>query len=236
MINSQTKSREQWNEMVLKWSWAPEVRAYAFFTGFIFGYIMYLKKHSLIKLNLTKTQIKIGWTLTFISHIIVRYINVIWHYGYTPWNQVVSAIWSIILTPLWTFGIAFIIFTCSSTESTNSSSLTRIINSVLSWSLFRPLARVSYMVYLTHMLIIWSYSGSRFTLIETSMMTGIYICVSHIFFSYILGFICTVLIESPFIEIQKLFMMRYSKSFRNVKCNEDQEVMKVLTTGDKITN
>lgn len=169
---------------------------------------MYLKNRSLIKLNVTKKQVTIGWILAASTLITVQYINVIWHYGHIPWNQIFAAFWAAIEVLLWSLGTGWIIFASSSSSPGSFSSC---MNSILSWPPFRPLARVSYMVYLTHMILIWSYSASRSTLVEMSSFTGIYIFVPHVVFAYILGFICTILVESPFLEIQKLCLQRHNR-------------------------
>ena len=211
--------------MVLLWLWTPEYHAQAYFTGFVLGYILYLKNKSLIKINISRTQSITGWTLSLIAIISVQYIKVLYHYGHTSWNQTFSALWSSMAVLFWSLGIGWIIISCSSiTESTNSVLISKVVYSILSWSPFRPLARISYMVYLTHMLLIWFYSGSRSTLIETSTLTGIYILIPHIVCSYILGFICTILVESPFIEMQKIFLGRSRNNRIKIIENNEQNI------------
>lgn len=218
--------------MTLQWIWTPQYHASAYFTGFLLGYLLYFRNNSLVKMNLSRGQMMTGWILAFFAMTIILKINVIWHYGYVPWNQLFAAVWSSISILIWSLGVSWVIFASSSSSKTSFSSC---INSILSWSAFRPLARVSYMVYLTHMFLIWSYSGSRSTLIEMSSFTGLYVLISHVFCSYLLGFICTIIVESPFLDLQKMFLQRHNNAIKRRRRSENghhyesNEVMKVLT-------
>ncbi|KAH7637939.1 hypothetical protein HUG17_9043 [Dermatophagoides farinae] len=101
-----------------------------------------------------------------------------------------NPIWSAILWPLnhifWALILTVILFICINNGRQS------ILKQLLSWPAIRPLSRIIYSVYLTHFLVIYIDHRSRRNLIEI-----LYHCVSILTISYIVGFIFTILFETP---------------------------------------
>jgi len=77
------------------------------------------------------------------------------------------------------------------------------INKFLSWKAFVPLSRLTYSVYLTHAWILWIYWGSKRDLIDMNSFTIFTLVFGILLMSYFLGFIFSLLFESPALVLQK---------------------------------
>ena len=79
-----------------------------------------------------------------------------------------------------------------------------LVNRFLSSKAFIPLSRLTYSVYLTHAWIVWIYWGSKSESVDMANNFSIISLFSSILFiSYIIGFIFTLLFESPLFVLQK---------------------------------
>jgi peptidoglycan/LPS O-acetylase OafA/YrhL len=83
------------------------------------------------------------------------------------------------------------------------------VNKFVSWKAFIPLSRLTYSVYLTHAWIVWIYWGSKRALIDMSDFNILYQFSGILLISYVLGFIFSLLFESPFLVLQKRLMKKF---------------------------
>lgn len=78
------------------------------------------------------------------------------------------------------------------------------VNGFLSWKVFMPLGRLCFCVYLTSLHLQLIFHAGLTVPIKWSTYMVVNIYFAHMCMSYLVGFICTLLFESPFITLQKL--------------------------------
>ena len=72
--------------------------------------------------------------------------------------------------------------------------------------LFAPLAKVSFCMYLTHFIIILDGSFSARMDLYWQTESSLYVIISDVFFSVLLATCLTLLIESPVLGLEKIFL------------------------------
>ena len=139
-----------------------------------------------------QTTICLLWTVSLSGFLFSLYATYPWLHG-RPYSPVISALIYPTTLLTWTFGLTLAIWLCV----TNNGG---IIGTFLSYFQFRPLSRMTYSVYLTHVWIVWTSNGSRRDLIDLNTQSMIIYCGGIILCSYFVGFLFTVLFESPLIN------------------------------------
>ena len=86
--------------------------------------------------------------------------------------------------------------------------MTGIVNYFLSWGLWTPLARMTYIVYLVHIGVIISFFYSMNYSVELTDLIASFYYIGIIMVCYGIGFVGTVSFESPFIRLEKLILGR----------------------------
>ena len=176
----------------LKFFYQPWNHANVFFIGFIFGAKLHERSDWNRMVSMKTSSKLLCWLLAFSGYLFCIYSTAPWLYGrpYDPF-------WSAILYPLnrtiWALVLTLIIWLCITNNGL-------FIGNILSWKVFRPLSRMTYSVYLTHVLVFYVALGSRRNLIDMRMTAILSLLTSSIVISYLFGFIFTVLVESPLIH------------------------------------
>ncbi|XP_077989866.1 nose resistant to fluoxetine protein 6-like [Glandiceps talaboti] len=97
--------------------------------------------------------------------------------------------------------VAWVIFACATGNGGP-------INTLLSWSAWIPLARLTYCAYLVHPMVMFLYYWSLDELIHYTDITAAYIYIAHVVISYLVAFVISLAIESPMIGLEKLIFRR----------------------------
>ncbi|XP_001656258.2 nose resistant to fluoxetine protein 6 [Aedes aegypti] len=115
----------------------------AWLIGVITGYVLYRTKNSFVRLD--KSQVILGWTLS-LAALVGCIVGA--HYVNQPFPnthaQIFDALYESLKHVVWAFGVAWIIFACTNGYGGP-------VNSVLSLSIWQPLGRLSYCLYLLHL-------------------------------------------------------------------------------------
>lgn len=206
---------EVWTDFVVKYVWSPFPHAFPFFLGLWAGYVLALKKwqHFVVEYH------RVGWFITTASMLLVNLSSHIWMSGAvqlaadvatgapgTP--QLVSTAYNIICTIVWALGFTWIIVACHYGCAPN-------LDKFLSIDLFVLLSKVSFIIYLSHMLIIRVFYGSLHTLVEVSLGIELYIMANFIFQSTLFGIILHIVFENPLMKFQKLLINRLKVGHRS---------------------
>ncbi len=77
---------------------------------------------------------------------------------------------------------------------------------ILGHWIFSPLAKVSFCMYLTHFIVILSGTFSVRMELFWQAESSIYIVISDIFFSILLATLLSLLVESPVLGLEKIFL------------------------------
>ncbi|XP_033118022.1 nose resistant to fluoxetine protein 6-like [Anneissia japonica] len=101
----------------------------------------------------------------------------------------------------WAVALAWVAFACATGYGGP-------VNSLLSWSVWIPLARISYCAYLLHPIIMFVFYYSLPTLIYFSDFLLIYFFLGHVVLSYAAAFVLSVCSEAPFMALEKLLLNR----------------------------
>lgn len=153
--------REYWYDLVVRHFWKPHLHGPPFFIGLHLGYLLARKRFP----KMTKTMSILGWILTLVIIFGVLHVPYPLTLGKT-WPRELNTLFDCTNRILWSLSLSWIIYSSASGHGGP-------IGRFLSLPIFGPLAKISYTVYLTHMLLIWTYMGSRRELSYTSTYTGV---------------------------------------------------------------
>ena len=103
--------------------------------------------------------------------------------------------------PAWSLAVAWLVFLCSLGHG-------GIINRFLSLSIWSPLTRLNYATYLFHLSIIYTTIFNQTMPFYYQPLTVLNNFVSQLFFSYLAAVPIVILIETPFIVIEKKLFKR----------------------------
>lgn len=180
----------------------PWSRISVFLIGIWLGWILHKTKAK--RFNLPRIVIYALWVVSGTTASLVIF-------GIFPWfnpNNKIPAVAGYFYAGLsrMSFGIAvaWVIFACVKGYG-------GIVNSFLSWNIFMPLGRLCFCVYLTsvHLQQIFHLGSTVPMKWNTYSVVNIYF--SHLVMSYLVGFMCTLLFESPFVTLQKLIFEEKGK-------------------------
>ncbi|XP_042897471.1 nose resistant to fluoxetine protein 6-like [Parasteatoda tepidariorum] len=177
----------------------PFVHAGPYCIGMIAGYILATKPD----LKLSRTVQVIGWSLAFISNFSVLYGVIDWNRGRDPylWEGLMYASLNRVA---WTYGVAWIIVCCATGHG-------GVINYILSWKAFVPLGRLTFIVYLIHPIVQIAVVGNVRTQIQPDHFFAVWIYFGHLCVTYGTAFAGSMLVESPLMSLEKIFLNRDSR-------------------------
>ncbi|KAH7643363.1 hypothetical protein HUG17_10054 [Dermatophagoides farinae] len=135
----------------------------------------------------------IGFCSNCFGYLFCTFDTLPWFYG-RPYDR----FWSAILYPLNRTIFATILIILFELCIKNSHS---IITRFLRWPLFRLFSKLTFSVYLTHLLIVNTLISSRRSLLDLQWLSTLSLIFTNTIYSYVFGFIFTILIDSPFINI-----------------------------------
>nr|XP_027196789.1 nose resistant to fluoxetine protein 6-like [Dermatophagoides pteronyssinus] len=188
----------------------PWIHIIIFFTGIITG--VHLPKWSP---KTIKTNVKFFyWSLVVFGYLFCIYYTAPWLNGRLPINPLLSAILLPLSRIIWALVLTLIVWLCVTNNGI-------FIGRFLSWSLFRPLSRITYSVYLTHPAILFICLHSRRNLMSDREIDDLSLMVSMIIFSYIVGFIFTIICECPFTNIID-YIRNHRSDMKNTKFNNNK--------------
>ena len=116
-------------------------------------------------------------------------------------SRSVLVIYQSLSRTLWSIVIGWLLFLCSTNQG-------GIVNKILSWPIWAPLARLNYSCYLVHATIIYItlYGQTMPMYYQGHLVINNFI--SHIFFSYVAAIVVTIFFETPFFVFEKKFLKR----------------------------
>ncbi|XP_054712749.1 O-acyltransferase like protein-like [Uloborus diversus] len=164
--------------------------------GLTVGYILATKQKIRIPLALNL----LGWVVAFVSALTVLYGVYEWNQGNVP-GIIVSTMYACTSKFVWSLALAWVTVTCMTGNG-------GIATSILSWEAFVPFARLTYMTYLIHPIIHMVYTGSTRTLIQTDHRALLYYYLGDVVLSFICAYPLSLLFESPFMCLEKVFFSR----------------------------
>ena len=186
---------------MLKFFWTPYPHAPAYFVGLVLGYVLYTRTMS----QLTRRQVRYGWLAFAVCYLAILFGTYHWNNN-APYSRIVSTAYYNACQVLWALATAWAILACALGHG-------GWLNDFLSSPVFVPLGRATYMTYLSHMLIVMAYPAKQNLLIEPSYVVFLYIFISNLCLSYMLGIVLTLVFESPILHLQKMIVTGMAQKF-----------------------
>lgn len=194
---------EVWSSFVVKFVWSPFPHAFPFYLGLWIGYMLANKKWQRFVVD----HHRIGWITATIALLAINMSSHIWMSGAVElsgssaagtsgMHQSISTTYNIACTILWALGFAWIIVSCHYGCAPN-------LDRLLSINIFVLLSKVSFIIYLSHMLIVRAIFGSQYTLLEVSVVTVTYLMIGNIVVSTLFGIFLNIAFESPCMKFQR---------------------------------
>ncbi len=135
---------------------APWVRFLPYLHGLLIGFVLWKLKEKELRMHWTVAIL--GWLLAAAVALLVlfglhgirstNYLNV------PSYSQAEAVFYEGFAKTAWSASLAWVAIACHKGYG-------GVINKFLSWGVFQPFAKMSYMAYLFHMGVIWSFAWSR---------------------------------------------------------------------------
>ena len=172
----------------------PYCRINAFLIGIILGFILYKKWKVNSSLWVRLCIYIVLWVIAVafcVTIVFGQYQT--WHDH--PFSKAENVMYFMFSRTVYSTGIALMIYACH-------NGFGGIINSFLSWSLWVPLSRLTFMAYLSHPIVLsLMYGTMRFRFIYTDWFL-IVLFSAAVVLSYSLGFALAVFVEYPLANVE----------------------------------
>ncbi|CAL1534643.1 unnamed protein product [Lymnaea stagnalis] len=176
----------------------PWCRIGPYIIGILAGYYMAVSNG---KMNLRKSLTIVGWLVAIATGVVIVFglrgdIG-----GDNPCSLAVAAFYNSMARTAWGVCIAWVIVTCGSGWGGP-------VNTILSWSPFVPLGRLTYMAYLIHPCLTRVYFGNHdvpYLLNDTNLVISY---LGILVFTYLTAFFLSLALESPMIGLEKVILAK----------------------------
>ncbi|XP_075210582.1 O-acyltransferase like protein-like [Lycorma delicatula] len=186
-------------------------RATSWLLGFGLGIYLYKFRNNPTPIS-TKTII-VGWLLSGIAFFGVTFGILPFQKETHEYDPIYDTLYKSIHRHIWALASCWLIFACATGHG-------GFLNKFLSWgSVFQPLGRLSYCIYLTHILILKLQMGAQRTPINFTDMTRITTAFGDIMGSIFSAVLLFLLFEAPGCALERV-MLGPDKKMKKPKDNE----------------
>ncbi|XP_064649593.1 nose resistant to fluoxetine protein 6-like [Lineus longissimus] len=178
----------------------PYTRICTYLIGMVMGFILHKTECKKV-FHFKKLYVWIGWILS-----IALGLSLVYGLYYDEKHQIpigydLQALYVALSRFVWGLAVAWVIFACV-------HGMGGPINKFLSWRFWIPLSRLTYCAYLVHPIWIAIYVHYQRAPTHYDDITMVYLYVGNLFFSYVIAFGTSLLIEAPMIGIEKVIFKR----------------------------
>uniref|UniRef100_A0A6G1SPL6 Nose resistant to fluoxetine protein 6 n=1 Tax=Aceria tosichella TaxID=561515 RepID=A0A6G1SPL6_9ACAR len=198
LLSTIPQTGAMWAQMTLKYFWTPNAHLFPFVFGFQLGFYMARNKQ-VISGWFTQKRAMAGWVAAIVLFGYVSFGTHFWVVGQWRYSAEASTFWALSSQIVWSTCVAWTIVACQFGYG-------GFINQMLSCKLFIVLGKASYLVYLSHFLILFTFFGSQNLLLEPTQIMITYIILGNICLSMAFGSFLCVAFEMPWLKIQKRIM------------------------------
>ncbi|XP_062571306.1 nose resistant to fluoxetine protein 6-like [Saccostrea cucullata] len=178
----------------------PYCRIGPYIVGILFGYLLYKTD---CKLKINKVLNLFIWMVAATLACLVVYGLYDELNGYIQMSQGVKDLYNTTHRTVWGACVGWVIFSCATGNG-------GFINTLLSWSFFSPLARLTYFAYLVHPILIIGYYFSLRSTFYMDDATLAVLFVAVLVFTYMAAFILSLAFEAPMLGLEKIIFNRDS--------------------------
>ncbi|XP_033118039.1 nose resistant to fluoxetine protein 6-like [Anneissia japonica] len=175
----------------------PWTRISPYLVGMAVGYILF-KYQGRIRMSLTMTLL--GWVTATVTGLAVVY-GLYGNFHDNLLSKAATVVYITLCRFAWAIALAWVVFACTTGYGGP-------VNSLLSWSAWIPLARISYCAYLLHPIIMFVFYFSLSTTVYFSDLLMVYFFLGNLVISYAAAFVLSVCAEAPFMALEKLLLKR----------------------------
>ncbi|XP_035231677.1 nose resistant to fluoxetine protein 6-like, partial [Stegodyphus dumicola] len=145
-----------------------------------------------------------GWCFAIVSSASTVFGTLKWNSG-EDYNRTVETIaYASLSRSAWALGLVWTIFCCATGHG-------GIVNRFLSWKVFVPLARLTFVVYLLHPIVQVVFIGSKTTLMQMDHFLVVWYFFGHLLVTFGLGVLMSMMFEAPFMNLEKVLLSRPEK-------------------------
>ncbi|CAN7937896.1 unnamed protein product [Ixodes hexagonus] len=177
----------------------PFAHVGTYVVGVVTGYVTahaFVNVDTFCSLLLLKIIQAALWVVSLGLTTSVMFITLSWNRGRLP-NDIANSLYGGFHRLVWSLGFSWPAYACATGRG-------GIVNGFLSWTAFMPLSRLTYCIYLVHLLFILLRVGSMKTHTYTAeyfqVITALGVFCISVFFAYLLHLCC----EAPVLQIEKL--------------------------------
>lgn len=195
-LTSQSMQLHYFNDYYIK----PYCRVGPYIVGIFCGYFLYKTD---CKLKINKVLNIFIWMVAATLACLIVYglyddVN-----GYVHLSQSVKDLYNTTHRTVWGACVGWVVFACATGNG-------GFINTLLSWSFFTPLARLTYCAYLIHPILIYAYYSSLRSPLYMDDSTLAVVFSGIMVLTYMFAFVLSLAFEAPLLSLEKLTFNRGS--------------------------
>ncbi|XP_077985928.1 O-acyltransferase like protein-like [Glandiceps talaboti] len=176
----------------------PQTRIATYLVGMCLGYIIVKEVFKDKKLN--NWVLACGWIVSFVFGFFTVY-GKYWALNGDPWSQAASICWHTFSRLLFSLAVAWCLFACIHGYG-------GAVNKFLSWKFFIPISRLVYCLYLIHPILMIKFLLGSENQIFVVDINFLYLFVGHLIFGFFMAFWLCLIIERPFMKLERLMFGR----------------------------
>uniref|UniRef100_A0A2C9M3A4 Nose resistant-to-fluoxetine protein N-terminal domain-containing protein n=1 Tax=Biomphalaria glabrata TaxID=6526 RepID=A0A2C9M3A4_BIOGL len=174
----------------------PYCRMGPYIVGILAGYLLAVNNG---RVRLNKVTVFIGWAVSTASGLAIVYGLRGDVGGENPSSVGAAALYNAVARSAWGACVCWVIIACSSGYGGP-------VNTLLSWSPFVALSRLTYMAYLIHPCLLNVYYGNQESLYNLNDTNTVVTYLGILLFTYVASFVLMLGLESPWIGLEKVFL------------------------------
>lgn len=208
LLSTIPQTGAMWTQMTLGFFWTPQAHALPFFFGLYLGYLMAQRGRALARWfaecsPFGERRRLIGWSLTSLALALQSYSTHFWVTGQWRYTRLEASLFQLLAPAVWSASLGWIILACHYGAGGP-------LNTILSSKLFLVLGKASYLVYLSHFLILFTFFGSQNLLLEPTQVMMFYVIVGNVCLSMLFGSMLCITFEIPWLKTQRKLVSRFA--------------------------
>ncbi|KAF8782090.1 Nose resistant to fluoxetine protein 6 like protein [Argiope bruennichi] len=160
----------------------------------------------------------IGWIAAFICCFSTVYGPVNWNGG-KEINFFAGLMYASFHRIAWALGVAWLIVCCATGRG-------GVINYILSWKIFIPLGRLTFIAYLIHPLVQVAFMGNLRHIFVPSHLFIVWIFIADLWVSYAIAFAACMLVEAPMMSLEKIILRKGDKKTEDPSLARSNSILK----------
>lgn len=206
LLSTIPQTGAMWTKMTLGFFWTPHAHALPFFLGLYLGYLMAQQGRALAAWfgdgsAAGARRRRTGWALAGSALALQSYSTYFWVTGEWSYSRVGATLFQLCAPAVWSASLAWIILACHYKAGGP-------LNALLSARVFLVLGKASYLVYLSHFLVLFTFFGSQNLLLEPTQLMMFYVIVGNVCLSMLLGSLLCIGFELPWLKTQRRLISR----------------------------